>query len=682
MGCVDRIARGESAGENLLAFEDRWYEAGRVAMRIAIDSGGTFTDCVSLKDGAVRVLKVFSTPANPGQAVLEAARTAADGAGIELRHGTTVGTNAMLERKGARVALVTTAGFEDVIAIGRQAREKLYDWFHTPLPCVVAEEMRFGVKERVSAEGEVLRTPTAEELMELREAIAASGAESIALSLLFSFANPVNERMVAEALEPLGVPISVSHRILPEFREYERTATVVTNAYLAPKVGSYLRGLEAELSEGGVKVMQSSGGIVPAGLAAREPVRTVLSGPAGGVIGAWHVARLAGMDRVIGFDMGGTSTDVVLIDAAEGGPRTTSESVVSGLPVAVPMLNIHTVGAGGGSLARFDAGGVLRVGPESAGSVPGPICYGRGTEATVTDANLVLGRLDPELFLGGAVRLDDVRTRERMEATRGSLGSVEAYAAGILTLSETAMEKAIRVISIERGYDPREFTLVCFGGAGPLHACSLARALRIPRVLVPCMPGALSALGILMADVVRDYSRTVMLPGTSEALDGIYGELEARGAEELAAEGLSGVAVRSADLRYVGQGYELNVAAGDGFLEEFHRAHERRYGYANRELAVEVVNLRVRLTASSEAVELPRQAAREGDGAQARVKTRGIWFEGSWQESWVYDRERLVAGDRFAGPALVTEYSSTTVLPPRCEASVDVYGNLVIEVGR
>ncbi|WP_433964548.1 hydantoinase/oxoprolinase family protein [Tunturiibacter gelidiferens] len=486
-------------------------------MRIAIDSGGTFTDCVYLEEGQLKVLKLFSTPQQPGQAVLDAVlKVTPKDARPEIRHGTTVGTNAMLERRGARVAYVTTIGFEDVIAIGRQARPSLYDWFRSPMPCVVPPSLRFGVEERTNAEGEILRSPSIEHLSKLRERIRESGAESIALSLLFSFVNPHNEELVAKALEPLGLPISISHKILPEFREYERGSTVVTNAYLAPKVSSYIRDLESSLTDrfpaSIVQVMQSSGGIVSASLAAREPVRTVLSGPAGGVIGAYHIACVAGFTKLIGFDMGGTSTDVSLMDAAEGGPKTTNESVVSELPVSVPMLDIHTVGAGGGSLARFDEGGVLHVGPQSAGSVPGPICYGHGHHATVTDANLILGRLDPDLFLGGNVRLDDARTREIMDRTRGSLASVEHYATGIVMLAETAMEKAIRVISIERGYDPREFTLVCFGGAGPLHACSLAKSLRIPRVLVPCMPGALSALGILMADVVRDYSRTVMMP--------------------------------------------------------------------------------------------------------------------------------------------------------------------------
>jgi N-methylhydantoinase A len=473
---------------------------------------------------------------------------------------------------------------------------------------------------------------------------------------------------------------------------------VVVNAYLAPKVSGYLGELERELGEefagSVVRVMQSSGGIVPARLAAREPVRTVLSGPAGGVIGAHRVAALAGFAKIIGFDMGGTSTDVALMESDAGGLRTTTEAVVSEMPVSVPMLDIDTVGAGGGSLARFDAGGALHVGPESAGSVPGPICYGRGELPTVTDANLVLGRLDAELFLGGAVRLEEERTRGFMEKARCGMG-LEAFAGGVLALAESAMEGAIRRISIERGYDPREFTLVAFGGAGPLHACGLARALRIPRVLVPVMPGALSALGILMADVVREYSRTVMvrvgLAADSDSESAQWGglaaefaELEQRGMEELAAEGLVGGAVRSADLRYAGQGYELNVGAesGEAMLEGFHQAHERRYGYAARGRAVEVVNVRVRLTAKTEPVVLAEYEERVGDGMQAFVKTRPIWFGGRWEESAVYQRERLESGDRFAGPALVVEYSATTVLPPGCEARVDRFGNLVVEVGQ
>lgn len=655
-------------------------------MRIAVDSGGTFTDCVYLKDGEVHVLKLFSTPEDPAKAVLDAVRrVTGEGAIPEVRHGTTVGTNSMLERKGARVAFVTTAGFEDTISIGRQARTSLYDWFRSPLPSVVPAAMRFGVEERTGATGEILRSPSAESLDRLRDAIGASGAEAVAVSLLFSFANPQNEMAVVEALRPLGLPVSISHQILPEFREYERASTVVTNAYLAPRVSTYLRRLEGELTEAfpksSIHVMQSSGGIVSAQLAAKEPVRTVLSGPAGGVIGAYQLARMAGFSKIIGFDMGGTSTDVSLMDAEEGGPQTTNEAMVSEMPVSVPMLDIHTVGAGGGSLARFDQGGILHVGPESAGSSPGPICYGRGQLPTVTDANLVLGRLDPELFLGGGVRLDDVRTRDLMEAAKGNLSTVEQFASGILLLAETAMEKAVRVISIERGYDAREFTLVSFGGAGPLHACSMARSLRIPRVLVPRMPGALSALGILMADTVRDYSRTVMLRAPSrEDLRGYLLELEEQGQTELAESGLKGEVSRSVDLRYAGQGYELNIAESEGVFEDFHALHRKRYGYASAETPIEAVNVRVRFVVPNDPVELPVMEEVSGDGAEAVLKMRPMYFAGEWMESKVYGRDLLRAGDRISGPAMVTEYSSTTVIPPGCEASVDVYGNLVIEV--
>jgi N-methylhydantoinase A len=655
-------------------------------LRIAIDSGGTFTDCVYLDGDDLRVVKLFSTPSDPGKAVLDATTQVARAGSVpEVRHGTTVGTNALLERKGARVAFVTTKGFEDSIAIGRQARSSLFNWFHTPMPCVVPRSLRFGVVERVSAEGLILHGPSSESLAELADSVRCSGAEAIAVSLLFSFANPENELLVVRALEPLGLPISVSHRILPEFREYERASTVVTNSYLSPKVSTYLTRLQAEVNRsfpgGSIQVMQSSGGIIAAEIAAEEPVRTVLSGPAGGVIGAYHLGRLAGFDKLIGFDMGGTSTDVSLMDAYTGGPQVTSDSVVSEMPISVPMLDIHTVGAGGGSIARFDSGGALHVGPESAGSVPGPICYGKGTQPTVTDANLALGRLDPELFLGGAVRLDDQRTRDLMEAARGSIASVEQYASGILLLAETAMEKAIRVISIERGYDPREFTLISFGGAGPLHACALARSLRIPRVLIPIMPGALSAVGILLADTVRDYSRTVMLSGQDEdSLLASLEDLEQRALAEVAAQGLSGEATRSVDIRYAGQGYELNVPHEDGHLQAFHDLHQRRYGYSNLEGTVEIVNVRVRIRVKTPPVHLNQSEEHPGDGSQAVLKTKSIFFDGRWVASNVYQRELLRPGDVFSGPALITEYSSTTVLPPDFSARVDAYGNLILEV--
>ncbi len=656
-------------------------------MRVAIDTGGTFTDCVYLVGGELQVLKVFSTPTNPAQAVLDALARIGAGKALDVRHGTTVGTNTMLERKGARVAFVTTAGFEDTIAIGRQTRSKLYDWF-VPLPvCLVPRPLRFGVPERVSAEGEILRAPTEEELDVLVNQVRASGAEAIAISLLFSFANSETEQRVEAALSCLGLPISTSHRILPEFREYERASTTVVNAYLAPRMQSYLLHLEQSVIThhpgGRVDVMQSSGGILSARRAAPEPVRTVLSGPAGGVIGACHVARWAGFKRIIGFDMGGTSTDVFLADAA--GAQLTRESIVAGVPVSMPMLDIHTAGAGGGSIARFDAGGMLRVGPESAGSEPGPICFGRGTMPTVTDANLLLGRLDQGTFLGGGIQLDRQRAEQIMSEQRGPLASAEEFAAGILRVVETQMEKAIRVISIERGHDPRQFTLVAFGGGGPLHACALARALRIPTVLVPAMPGALSAVGILLADAVRDYSRTVMLPGdAAESITDSFAELERRGVADFTAEGLEGVAERTVDMRYRRQGYELNVP-WDGpspaqAIAAFHRLHQQRYGFCDVRKPVEVVNLRLRMVAPGEPYAPAYREPVPGDGRSAFYAESRVHFASRPIPARRYKREGLVAGDEIHGPAMITEYTSATVLPPGCSARVDGFGNLIIAI--
>ncbi len=652
-------------------------------MRIAIDTGGTFTDCVYFQDGRLQVLKIFSTPSDPGQAVLEALRRAGAKDEVLVRHGTTVGTNAMIERKGARVAFVTTAGFEDTIAIGRQARARLYDWFQPAPECLAPGDLRFGIEERVSAEGEVLVAPEEKSVQRLVEQIRKSDAGAVAISLLFSFANPVNEQAVAAALAEIGVPVSISHRVLPEFREYERASTVVANAYLSHVVGDYMKKLAGDVDRefhGRLDVMQSSGGTIPARLAAEEPVRTMLSGPAGGVMGAYRMARLAGFDRIIGFDMGGTSTDVCLVDAERGGPQLTSEAVISDVPIGVPVLDIHTAGAGGGSLARFDAGGMLRVGPDSAGASPGPICFGRGEQVTVTDANLILGRLDSASFLGGAVSLDRDRALAYMEKARGSIASVEEFAAGILRLVETSMEKAIRVISVERGYDPRDFTLVAFGGGGPLHACSLAHALRIPRVMVPALPGALSAVGILLADAVRDYSRTVMLGSHADLAD-VFAELEERGRSEFATEQLSGFSLRSLDLRYQGQGYELNVPFGPNVLNAFHDLHRIRYGFAKEEHKVEVVNVRVRMVASSEPFEPVRRPIVTGRRTSgAHRPSAGVTSRANHTTRRFITARHLVPGDTFPGPAIITEYSSATILPPGDALRVDALDNLIIEV--
>jgi N-methylhydantoinase A len=673
-------------------------------LRIAIDSGGTFTDCVWREGSALRILKVFSTPADPSQAIAAAVqKIAADGGEPVILHGTTVGTNALLQRKGARVAFVTTSGFEDSIEIGRQNRPKLYDFFFEKDPPLAPAGLRFGVDERISAEGALLRAPEEPALKMLAERIAAQKPQAISLSLLFSFANPANEQAVARELRRLGLPLSISHEILPEFREYERAGTVLVNAYLQPIMENYLRRLSQRLQEPGTEpaparifVMQSSGGITALQTAATQPVRTVLSGPAGGVVGAAAVAGRSGFDRLITFDMGGTSTDVALID---GRPTTTNEADVAGLPVRVPVLDIHTVGAGGGSLARFDLGGALRVGPESAGADPGPICYGKGERPTVTDANLLLGRLPAGQFLGGEFQLDLDRTRRVVRQwlkENGSRLSLEAFSAGVVRVVNANMEKAIRVVSIERGHDPRRFVLVAFGGAGAMHACELAGSLRIPRVIVPAYPGALSALGILISDVVKDHSRTVLLrvlprelegpsgrrtqPLPRRQLDGIFSELRHTISEELKKEDWPGKTVYepSADLRYRGQGYEINLPYGVDLFERFHAEHKRRYGYSSPERELEIVTLRLRgRVASPEKLSAMRM---ENGAKKLQPSTASAYFAGKRTQTQVVPRNSLTLGRRYRGPAIVTEYSATTVVPPGLTFQADKAGNLLVEV--
>jgi N-methylhydantoinase A len=656
-------------------------------LAVAVDTGGTFTDCIWIERGKLRMVKVFSTPEDPSRAIVEAVGRIGHEGPVLLLHGTTVGTNTLLERKGARVAFVTTAGFEDSIEIGRQARPKLYDFFFERVPPLAPAEMRFGIEERTTPEGEVLRAADAQQLKALTKLIAASEPQAIAISLLFSFANPANERAAAEALRAIGAPLSVSSEILPEFREYERASTVLLNAYLQPVMQRYMQRLETALVESCGKgsrvfVMQSSGGIASIATAAREPVRTVLSGPAGGVVGASVMARRSGFERIIGFDMGGTSTDVVLVD---GVPRAGTEGEVAGLPVRVPMLDIHTVGAGGGSLARFDAAGALRVGPESAGADPGPICYGRGEQPTVTDANLLLGRLQPERFLGGDFRLDVERTREVvtnwLKATNPAM-SLEEFAAGVIRVVNATMEKAVRVVSIERGYDPREFALVAFGGAGGLHACELAGGLGIRRVIVPAMPGALSAFGILVSDVVKDYSRTVVWrtreTDWEKRAQTAFGDLRRKAEQDFRQEHWAGKIEfeETLDLRYRGQGYELNVPFGREALSTFQDEHKRRYGYNHEQREVELVTLRLRARIPARNLRWSIERAASGK----KNEHARIWIDGRLVNVAVVDRNSLTTDRRNAGPAVVTEYSATTWIPPHAKYHVDDAANLVVEL--
>lgn len=665
---------------------------------IAVDTGGTFTDCVWIKNGRVQMLKVFSTPDDASRAISEAVqKIRKPGLGLRLLHGTTVGTNALLQRRGARIAFVTTTGFEDTIEIGRQARPKLYDLFFDKVEPLVPSELRFGVRERTGPMGDILTATNPGELSRIAERISAARPEAIAISLLFSFANPANEQRVSEALKSLGAPLSISHQLLPEFREYERASTVTVNAYLQPLMEKYLRALERSLQANvktNIFVMQSSGGITVLESAAREPVRTVLSGPAGGVVGASAMARRSGHERIISLDMGGTSTDVALVN---GEIHATNEAEIAGLPVRVPMLDIHTVGAGGGSIARFDAGGALRVGPESAGANPGPICYGRGEQPTVTDANLLLGRLRPEAFLGGQFSLDLTRTRtfvaNWLRVQKSNL-SIEVFAAGVLRVVNATMEKAIRVVSVERGFDPRDFTLVAFGGAGGLHACELASALGIPRVIVPAYPGALSAFGILVSDVVKDYSRTVLktvnatavqrngrLPKQlADEVESEFRALRAQAARDVASEGWTGKPqiVQTADVRYRGQGFELNIPWKMNLPSLFASEHKRRYGYADESREIEIVTLRLRALIRSKIASVRAKT----DKRRSSPRIAQVWLGGKLTKAAIHDRESLAKNRRYAGPAIVTEYSATTVIPAGMWFRVDTAGNLIIEVGR
>jgi N-methylhydantoinase A len=666
--------------------------------RIAIDTGGTFTDCVWTEKGRIHTLKVFSTASDPSLAILQVLERIQPSLPLILLHGTTVGTNSLLQRKGGRVVLVTTSGFEDVIEIGRQARPKLYDFFFDKVEPLVPPELRCGVSERTSAEGEILQALSAAQLSALVEKVAAIRPQAIAISFLFSFANPQNESATAKSLQSLGLPLSVSHCILPEFREYERTSTVVVNAYLQPVMQQYLEQLESRARQWStsqvdnparstgtsVFVMQSSGGITAVRSAAREPVRTVLSGPAGGVVGAVASARRSGVHRIISFDMGGTSTDVALVDHE---PQPGTQREVAGLAVGVPMLDIHTVGAGGGSIARFDAAGALRVGPESAGADPGPICYGRGLQPTVTDANLLLGRLRSHRFLGGEFRLDLDRTRRVLKEwlkEHGSKLTVEQFALGVIRVVNSTMEKAIRVVSIERGYDSREFSLIAFGGAGGLHACELADALGIRQVIVPALPGALSAFGILVSDIVKDYSRTVLwrtgpqLP--KGRLESEFAKLRGAAKQDFADEHWLGAIHFSTtvDIRYRGQGYELNLPFTSSVLKAFHSEHERRYGYSHPDREVELVTLRLRATVKSSAPKLTKQPS-DANG-KATLEQAKVLFEKHAVLTAIHDREQLQPLRKYMGPAIVTEYSATTVIPPRKRFWLDRSGNLIIQM--
>ncbi len=648
---------------------------------VAVDTGGTFTDFVVLRDGATHVHKRASTPANPAQAVLDGlADLLEPEEKFVLAHGSTVATNALLERRGARTYWITNSGFEDLVEIGRQARPQLYALVAERPPPLVAPEDRIGISGRTLKDGSH-ETPLEDgELRSLAGRLA--GAESVAIGLLHSYSNCEHEDSVAETLAGLGVPVTISGRLLPEYREYERFSTALVNAYVAPLVRRYLDTLESESGATRTRIMASGGGTFSIKRAAAEPVHTILSGPAGGVVAALEAAKPAGFSQVLSFDMGGTSTDVSL---CPGRPINTKEYEISGSAVAIPVIDIHTVGAGGGSIAAPDPGGALRVGPESAGAVPGPICYGRGgTEVTVTDAHVWLGRIPPSEFLGGQQALDRPAIEGPLSSLASEIGvSLEGAAEGVLEVANARMVGALRLISVERGYDPADLVLVAFGGAAPLHAADLAARLGVPQVLVPIDPGTLSARGILVADVRKDTSRSVLRSGADAelaALQADFTELEARARSELSTEGYSGadVAVDLAiDARYEGQSYELEVPATSNWTELFHVAHEQRFGFKREDAVVEAVTLRATARSSVTRPGLselePATAAATADGAT------GVYIDDVWRDIALHRRASLRAGHKIDGPAVISEYSATTWVPPAWSVEVCKTGDLLLK---
>jgi N-methylhydantoinase A/oxoprolinase/acetone carboxylase beta subunit len=651
-------------------------------IRIAVDTGGTFTDLVLLDETGIRVHKVRSTPEDPARAILIGIEELLGGrTADEVIHGSTVATNALLERKGARVAFLTTAGFEGILSIGRQTRSRLYALVGEKRRPLIEDGLTFGIKERIGAGGEVVEPLSDAEVSRVVERVRKAEPEAVAICLLHAYANPVHEEKLAQEIGRAGCPVSASHKILPEHREFERASTTVVNAYVGPVMSRYLTALEQGLPGPLLRVAQSGGGFISAGQARQEAVQTILSGPAGGALGALALAAASGFHQAIGFDMGGTSTDVSLL---HGTLPMTTESVIGDFPVRLPMLDIHTVGAGGGSIAWVDAGGALRVGPRSAGAEPGPACYGSGDELTVADAHLLLGRLNPSYFLGGRMPLDLDRPRRLAQALSSKLNLNEMeLSEGVINVANSNMERALRVVSVQRGYDPRDFALLAFGGAGGMHACDLARALDIQTVLVPQHAGVLSALGMLLADYTKHYSHTLLQPvdqiGDGE-LETLFEALIAAARADLSAEGFHDDKIRterSLDLRYLGQSYEITVPFSPGYRAIFDQMHRNLYGYSSEKRAVEVVSIRVKAVGQTEKPAIPRQQIAPF-ARPLPVAMREVVFNGSPQLTPFFARDSLKPGMSGPGPAIIAGAQSTTVVPPDWRFTVDPVGTLVL----
>jgi N-methylhydantoinase A len=682
----------------------------KVPYRLGVDTGGTFTDIAVVAEGSgdLHVAKIPSTPANPSRAVLEGLKEVLGSLGLDPKeisffiHGTTVATNALLEHRGAKTALITTQGFRDVLHIGRQNRPKLYDFWARRAEPLVPRSLRFEVGERTLHDGSILTSLDQEEVRMKARELKEQGVESVAVCLLNAFANPGHETLIGRVLndEMPGTFITLSSEVLPEFREYERMSTVVINAYVMPRVATYVQDLRTNLAGLGLAsdlyIMQSNGGVITAPEAKKVSARTVLSGPAGGVLAGLFVSRLCQRPNVITVDMGGTSLDVSLIH--QGKLLVTTEGEIGGYPMKLPMIEINTIGAGGGSVAWIDQGGALRVGPHSAGAEPGPVCYGQGGQAvTVTDANVVLGRLNPEYLLGGRMPLERAlafRAVESQIAAPAGMTPLQA-AEGIIRVVNANMVRGIRVVSVEKGYDVRQFSLVVFGGAGPVHGAQLAQELGIPEVIVPPHPGVTSAMGMLVADVRHDFVRTVV--GKVESLSASdlrseYQGLEGQARAQLEREGFRGSDMQllmSADTRYAGQAYELNVPISRSILEEgslqemaslHHGSHQRQYGYSLPREPVELVNLR--LTAFGRLPEF------QVTGHRRRLKEekvgsgeRKVIFDGEEIMVPVFPRDHIDAGYFLRGPAIIEQMDSTIVVFPGQWAASDQHGNLVIRQG-
>ncbi len=627
-----------------------------------------------LEDDELKTYKLPSTPRNPSMAVKEGLKGAKPSI---LSHGTTVATNAVLERKGARCALITTKGFKDILTIARQKRPSLYDFSCLRPEPYVERELCFEVDERISAEGEVIKNIQEEELEVLKESLERAGVEVIAVSLLFSFLKPEHEKKIAKLLKDW--PLSLSSEVLPEFREFERTSTTVFDAYVKPIVSSYISEIERAFGSR-FYIMQSNGGVTTSNVARERPINILLSGPAGGVAATHYIGQLLGIDNLISFDMGGTSTDISLVINSQ--PVWTSEGDINGLPIRVPMLDINTIGAGGGSIVWLDEGGALRVGPKSAGAEPGPICYGKGGEdITVTDCNLLAGYLGDEGLLGGEMPLKKEPAKQKVDELAKNLGmSLQETILGVQKVVNSNMIRAVRLSLAKRGLDPRDFVLCAYGGAGPMHACSLAKEMGITKVLVPFLPGAFSAYGILVSDIRSSYSRSLLtsLEGAEENIEKNMRDLRKLAQADLERQGIKiedASFLPSLDLRYKGQSYEINVDLEQDLSQAFNKKHEQLYGYAMPEEPLELVNVRLFVVHRREKP-LPKVEDKGNNNPKGK---RTVLFERGEVETDIFRRDDLSPGFKGQGPAIIEEKTSTTIVP-NFPFKVDRYGVIHVEV--